>query len=425
MLAGYIMVKLKKIIIDISKKFKPIGTVYKGKTIITHFEGVTFQLMDDGVDLYQELLNDIAKNQKYQKKFSEVFINKKIQSVFSHLIKTSFDERNIDDELRKLFDYFDNYNTSYRVLVPLANLQIEDEKYEAGVVTLYKGTVQKIDKILEDIRSVVLTTENSEDGKLNTIESQSSMIINTFSNRVFSEYIVCAEPTRAKERAIEETRRVIDVLRFSIAALYDEAYKVNIAINGEIIQNVRHVSMISTDKKHFSFGTDSVGAFLHYEINNKTIKILKDIGVNKLFNILKKEFESLTEFEKTIFRTIHWYASHTIQDEIENKLLNLITSLETLLTPRDGNPIGNAIAEGAAIIYTEGIENRRKIKKRIQVLYRTRSAVSHGGKKSVTEQDIFDLKFIIRNIISILIEKLSEINTQRDLLNWIEDKKFK
>ena len=45
-------------------------------------------------------------------------------------------------------------------------------------------------------------------------------------------------------------------------------------------------------------------------------------------------------------RTIYWYANSQRQFEIENQLLNLIISLETLLTPRDGNPIGTAIAEG-------------------------------------------------------------------------------
>jgi hypothetical protein len=148
------------------------------------------------------------------------------------------------------------------------------------------------------------------------------------------------------------------------------------------------------------------------------------MGALKVFELLKKNYSVQNDFERTLLRTIHWYATHTIQEELENKLLNLITSLETLLTPRDNNPIGTAIAEGTAILITEGVENRRSLKKRIQELYRLRSAVSHGGKKTVSEKDIVELRWIVSNLIVVLIQKLSEYKTQKELLDWIEEQKF-
>jgi len=46
------------------------------------------------------------------------------------------------------------------------------------------------------------------------------------------------------------------------------------------------------------------------------------------------------------------------QVQIKNQLLTLISCLETLLTPKDVGPIGNAIAEGLALIIADDVENR-------------------------------------------------------------------
>jgi hypothetical protein len=42
----------------------------------------------------------------------------------------------------------------------------------------------------------------------------------------------------------------------------------------------------------------------------------------------------------------------------------------------------------------------------------------------VSDGDILDLKIIVGSIITILLERLSEFNSQKDLLDWIENQKF-
>lgn len=148
-----------------------------------------------------------------------------------------------------------------------------------------------------------------------------------------------------------------------------------------------------------------VGALVPFELGDSAIRQMQEIGAFKLSEIFAKPEKQLTDFEKTLLRTVHWFSSSTTQHEIENQLLNLITCLETLLTPRDGNPIGTAIAEGVAIIIRTGAENRIILKKKVQKIYRLRSAVSHGGKKEIFESDVKELIEISKALIKTMIKR--------------------
>ena len=151
---------------------------------------------------------------------------------------------------------------------------------------------------------------------------------------------------------------------------------------------------------------------------------MERIGVFRFSQILNKSDSSLTDFEKTMLRSLHWFANSLRQDESENAFLNLITSLEALLTPRDGNPIGTAIAEGCAFLLSKDIQSRKRVKRKIKELYGFRSGVSHGGKKAISDADLIELRAYWMAILSKLSDRVGEWNSQKDFLDWIEDQKF-
>lgn len=396
----------------------------KQKTKFIATENIAFTLLDEYAILYEELISDILSEADNSEKFSEKYIDKKLQSFIAILIKEKADRNIIEKNLKIFLNELQNFNTKYRVIVPLIGIQMTPDVFSAGEIRLLKGTQSTLDTIFSEVKEIILSTRNTDEEKEMMIKSQEAEFKQNLLNKVLADYSVVAEPTMAKDRAIIETRRVIDVFRFSIPFLYHDSHRVNLSIFGELSKQVRYIPILSEDKKGFTIESDAVGLLYNYELSAQNIEVLEKIGALKILDLLKRKFISLNDFEKVLLRTIHWYATHTIQEELENKLLNLITSLETLLTPRDNNPIGTAIAEGTAILVTEGVDNRRKLKKRMQELYRLRSAVSHGGKKSVNETDIIELRWIVSNLIVTLIHKLSEFNSQKDLLDWIEEQKL-
>lgn len=186
----------------------------------------------------------------------------------------------------------------------------------------------------------------------------------------------------------------------------------------------RNISVIPADASSYEmhFGGD-ISVF-SLPINTDNVVKMEAIGVFKIANLLKKPFNTLTDMEKTLLRSIHWFAIYQAQFENENKLLCLITCLETLFTPQGRDPIGTAIAEAVAFINSDTLAERKKIKKTVKEMYSLRSAISHGGYKAVSDTELDELLVVTRTLMLRMIARYDEFKSRGDLLNWIEEKKL-
>jgi hypothetical protein len=115
---------------------------------------------------------------------------------------------------------------------------------------------------------------------------------------------------------------------------------------------------IFSDKKFYE--RDRRRGFLPFHVRGEVLGTMREMGMFDVGNLLKKAGHSLTEFEATLMRGIHWYAAARAQTENENEFLNLGISLETFLTPKDREPIGVYIAEGTAFILGENFNSGSK-----------------------------------------------------------------
>ena len=149
---------------------------------------------------------------------------------------------------------------------------------------------------------------------------------------------------------------------------------------------------------------------------------MKQIGVFDVATLLSQE--TLTEYQETLLRGIHWFANSQTQDESENILLGLITCIETFLTPRDGGPVTTAIAESIAIIGGKDLASRKRLKKKVKGLYCLRSRISHGGKKAILDADLAALRQITAGLTMTMIQKRNDFETITAFLEWIEDQKL-
>ena len=148
------------------------------------------------------------------------------------------------------------------------------------------------------------------------------------------------------------------------------------------------------------------------------------IGVFAVCGILQKPVHSLTDFEKTLLRAIHWFANYQTQFENENRLLCLITCLETFFTPKDGNPIGTAIAEAVALFTSDELAARKKIKRRVKDMYQLRRSVSHGGHTAVLDSQLREILEISRTLMERVIARRGEFSDRDAVLTWVEEQKL-
>jgi hypothetical protein len=245
-------------------------------------------------------------------------------------------------------------------------------------------------------------------------------ILTKVRGRVCAEVKVVAEPHRAEEIALEDTRRVIDLLRFSILLLDRDKNKKVIGLQGEACEDTRATVSIKVDDT----SVNSIGAvvFHPFMLTAKVANAMRGIGVFVLSDLLQKK--KLTEFEEVILRAVHWLASAQAQYENENALLNLVTCLETFLKPAKDDPITATIAEGVAILTAAGLAERKQRKNRVKAFYGMRSKLTHEGHGQILSSDLAELTEIARDLTVQMIRRKDQFPTQEALRNWIDDQKL-
>ena len=408
--------KLNKIAENASKDFG--AEIYPKK--IFSSEGISVALLGDTAELYSSLSRDLLNKAGWGKKFSEKYVESKLNSLIAITsAQKSYDQTK--NRLKEIDDEYISFSTEYSVVIPIFGLIVSD-LINIGKVEFLQMDGNKIESVLGPMENVIQSTLHTDEEKKKIIEIQNSIISSKFLNAVCSRVQVIAEPTRAKEIAEVETKRSLDILRFSIPAIYPPSHKISVGLWGEVARDAR-ISLVLSDS-NFTLDHQLVGPLHSFKIDSENIPHMERIGVFRFSQILNKSDSSLTDFENTMLRSLHWFANSLRQDENENAFLNLITSLEALFNPRDGNPIGTAIAEGCAFLLSKDIQSRKRIKKRIKERYGFRSGVSHGGKKVILDADLIELRAYLMVVLSKLSGRVGEWNSQKDFLDWIEDQKF-
>ncbi len=410
---------IKKIEAIASNINKPPEKYKKSKFYIR--EGKQFNIYDEYIDMFEDVLRDVHNHKNWSNIVSEKYIhNELIKIILSIYEKKS----NVLNDFDALFSFIEDYSEQNIVYIPISGIVMEPEELSFGNKKLFKITEDNQEVYRKKIEAILLKTKHTDEEKNEFID----IIRNRISPfNVGSIYFRCsyvAEPTKAFENGIEEVNAILDIFRYAIAYLYQDDQRVYINISGINPPGKTVVPIFNQEGTRFNIQAFNSGQLFPLELNEKNLKAFKDIGVFTLCDILTKPERKRAEFERKLLKGIHWFACAQSYIEIENRFLNLITCLETLLTPKDGNPIGTAIAEGVAILVANDLEARKKIKKRVKQLYSVRSAVLHGGKSKILESDINDALNITRSLIMVLIDRLDKFVKYNDLLNFIEAKKL-
>ncbi len=355
-------------------------------------EGIVFMLVDNAINEYEKLLGRLLQQEGWQEKFSAEYLSKAMQRILATLLK----EGKTTESAGRLFDHlteeFDNYSREYIIYVPLAGISLYTDSFPMGKITFRKMTDAYI-------------TEGI----------------------VCAEFYVSAEPQRARERAEEEVRHVLDLLRYAISVLSSRNLNIAVGLQGEVVNVIRTTPTLALDGQSYELPSSYKGPLQPFELSPENIQKMEQIGVFKVADVLKIPGK-MTDFEKTLLHGIHWFATSQTQFEKENEFLNLMTCLETFLTPSGTTLISpslaNLVAEGTARLLTAELKNRMALKERLKSLYGARSGVSHGGEKAILESDLADLRSIAKELIFQMIERKDEFPTHKALLKWLDERRL-
>ena len=245
-------------------------------------------------------------------------------------------------------------------------------------------------------------------------------------NRAFqgSKYVIAVanqsrENERAKELADEQFGRFENTVRFMIGDA-SRNYDVGIFNYNQLTSHQAFIA--SENNVGFSGGTH--GAFFEVSIDAPFF-MLPDAGHDKIWSIIGNA--SRTAIQNQILAAIDWIGKGIRDLDSSRAFVQFIFALEALLTfqPRGvlvSPGIAAQISEFCAFILGDNRDRRLEIESLTRDLYSTRSAVAHGGAKSVTKEDEHTAFALVKSLITKLLTTpelagISDINGLKTLIN--------
>jgi len=242
-----------------------------------------------------------------------------------------------------------------------------------------------------------------------------------------------SDPWKAVDRAREKLRTVLNTLRLSLLIDHDPR-----VIGWKIhdIQMLFKLGEATGVKKAGSTGPVLPG----WRLGFRSVEL-------KVDDIISKQLSQSAEFLECLFnenempgrlrdrllRAVEWIGGSVTRESVDDKVIDVCTALETLLTTQDDGRKGEAIALRMTMLY---LSLKEPFFDPLQLLdlYNKRSEVIHGSKRKICTEsdyttgrwiaiDVFQkaLAFIKKNSITKHIAFIIALQSQPDLFQKAVD----
>jgi hypothetical protein len=381
----------------------------------------SYSLGENGETLRHKLIVEtLLKKYLWHDKCSERYLDLRLQNILAEVLKTR-DTSPVEPGISQLIADYETLNTEYQVIIPLVGVKVGDEPVHLGRIKIRQYEESLSAELTERGRTIIMANPRySDDYKVRLFEQMDSRHFSAITGHACSEYIIAAEPIKARESTLEQTRLALDLLRYAILFLYDDQHPRAVGLIGDLPEQSRMMVSIRTDDQGVNIFLQATNIPL--ALDSDVIEGMKGIGVFDLSDIINRS--SYTDFEHVLLRAVHWLASSQTQIENDNALLNLVACLETFFKVERGAPITANIAEGVALLTTSDLESRKKRKKLVTDLYDKRSTLTHEGIASVTDADVREMIKIVRDLTLVMIRHRNKFNSHKDFKDWLGNQKL-
>jgi len=368
---------------------------------------------------FNSICSKILRINDWDQKFSQKFIEKKVESLIIQAYDVSSDAR--EESVSQMLEELAEYRGEQEVVLPVLGIRLDTEMFELGNVSFIKITDQAYSEIIERVNVAIDSTKNTDEEKAYIKQFLNAHVMTAFKVGTLASIKVSAEPIRAVERAEEECGRSLDLLRFATPYVQQNPAETGFGLIGDVFSG-KGFSLCFAEDGSLKTNQSNVGSWIPFGFNREIHQKLERIGIMTLSDLLRKA--DITELEKRILSAVFWCAKAQLQTLPEFRLLCLITSLEAVLNPRGDRPIRVGVAEGVALLIGREIDQKRNLRDFIARLYDQRSSVSHGGHPEVLESELRRLTSITGAVIFELLKRTGEFKNQKELLSWLDDQRL-
>lgn len=399
---------------DIIGEIEVASSDHRGNTVtrFCHFNGKKFGLSEENYSRLRELAERIQSSPTIRSTLSSLFVEKKlflwICNKFKGIEPPDLFIEYLDAEARNIVKTITSW-------IPIANLEVECS------FPVSKSEIRPLSK------SVIDKWENKALSKSNVNNEHTAK----FYKELREKYqglaavvtVIEAEPEYASDYAMEEAQQIIAALGiFSDAMLIPD---IRCASNIKGSENIPQAAKIFEGEEgnlKLSCGITDMSSIWQWRLDKDRILEIRQTGLDKISSMLAAE--SLKDFEKSVLNSIFLYSKSAFVSDPVEKVVYILSSLESILLKNENEPIQQNLAERIAVFTAQELDERKIIIKTIKSVYGIRSKYLHHGQTSSELKLISD--FMIRAWIFFihLLANADRFQTQQEFVNAIDDLKL-
>ncbi len=210
--------RLSDIMIDlVQNTVLPMSVAFRRRTCFADADIVAC-LTDKHLERFEDLAREILKPNQIREKFSEQYIHDSLSKVILKSIR--------DGNLNSTSQYFhdmvsdlEDYSICHIVNIPLAGIELTVPSLPIGNIVIKEITEADIRKISAKFDEATSAQKDSDQKTWEQSQKYRAERLNAIGGSVCAEFKAVVESKRVQERAMEETRKVMDIFEYVIAAM--------------------------------------------------------------------------------------------------------------------------------------------------------------------------------------------------------------
>lgn len=233
-----------------------------------------------------------------------------------------------------------------------------------------------------------------------------------------------AEPEYAFEYATEEAEQVTSILGiFSHATLLPDVKCVSRIKGSERVAQAQ-VFFESAQGQCSSSKVAIIdrGVIHNWRISQNMISEIKQIGLDNLSRLFAAK--DLNSFQESVLNSALLYSKSAFTADPVEKIVYILSSLESVLLKNENEPIQQNLAERIAVFTERELTKRKAIIKTIKAVYGIRSKYLHHGHTSSELELITEFMRYVWVFFWHMVENADQFNSKEDFISAIDDHKL-
>jgi hypothetical protein len=298
--------------------------------------------------------------------------------------------------------------------IPIANLEIESP---FPVIT---SEVRPIDK------ATIGRWIDSVKGPPEELEERRSKVgerLRKYQGLAAVVTTVKAEPRQAAVLAVEHANRVVSVLSlFSAGMLFPDIKSLSKLKGCETLAQVTRITPPEAGGLLMAESIVDRASAQFWRLSNNEIHLIRKAGLDAISSLLS--LAEPNDFQEAVINALSIHSKAAFSADPVEKLVFVLSSLESLLLKSDTESIQQNLSERLALISGRDLDKRKKIVTNVKEVYGIRSRYLHHGRPPSEIEAIREFLLVVWGFYTSLVMNVNTFKTKADFITWIDDVKL-